>query len=199
MRFKEYQSRLGNQIQQVSETPTPEKSIRVYLDTQFDYACVENTNVGVERKKEMFPEENVRALINLFDNCIDRLTFEHMVVVGDDVGCGLFSFADYKKDPQTGLYLVYREYLLPLGLGGVDIDEKGRQRLRFSADFYIGVYANPCDYDGMIRNGAANAISVSKECIKLVQDKTIPATATTLDELCLKLRKIIPNMKMINQ
>ena len=169
--FKDYKSKLGNQI-----SPVSSGTIRDYTETQFDYACKESTNVPVERKRILFPEKHVRALIELFEESINPGTFEHMVAVGEDVGFGLFSFADAKKDPNCGLYLVYREYTLPF--------------IGFQPNFYLGVFQNPCEYDKVFMEGVEDTISVSKDGFRVKKSKN--GCMEQLKDLETKLELQIP-------
>ena len=170
--FKEYTSRLGIQIRPVSGG-----TIDDYTGTQFDYACRESTNVPVERKRVLFPERYVHALVQLFKESIDPNTFEHMVAVGEDVGLGLFSFANVKKDPNSGLYLVYRESIQPF-IGPLP-------------EFYLGAFQNPGDYDKIFQKGVEDTISVDKGGFKVKKSKdrytkTIEDLETEVEKLQLQ-------------
>jgi len=142
--FKDYESKLGDQLTLVTGG-----TMKDYTGTQFSYANSTDTNVSAETKKVLLPERDVRTLIGLFEESIDPDTFEHIVAFGQDVGMGLLSFADFRKDPSCGLYLAYRETAMPI--------------LGLTPEFYLGVYPNPCDYDKIASEGLENNISVSKD------------------------------------
>lgn len=171
--FKNYKSKLGNQIQPVSKG-----TIEDYTETQIIYTK-ETTNVAAQPKKILFPEQHVYALVQLFKESIDSNTFEHMVAVGDDVGLGLFSFADVKKDPNSGLYLAYREPFMPF--------------IGPQPEFYLGAFQNPCDYDEVFKKGVEDTISVNKYGFRVTKSTNghkglkKNGSTKTIDDLCLAL------------
>ena len=146
--FKDYKSSLGRQIR-ASPLPISSATRKVYLETQLRYACKVSTNIDVEVKKKLFSEQYASILVQLFEESINPDTFEHMVVIGEEVGGGLFSFADNNKNPNSGLYLAYRECIQPF--------------IGFQADFYLGAFQNPCNYDHVFKNGVKDTISVEGE------------------------------------
>lgn len=170
--IKDFKSSLGEQIQVVSGG-----TIQDYLSTQVDYACKENTNIHASKKRSKlgFLEEKVTALKELFESSIDPSTFEHAVVAGEDTGLGLFSFGDFKKDPKTGLYLTYREYALPI--------------LGFQADFYIGAFQNPGNYDDLVKKGVKEVIAVTPSGFVVEKSSGKGPVAKCLDGLWSRLRE----------
>ncbi len=88
----------------------------------------------------------VNQLIELFKSNICTSSTENFLAVGGSVGLGLFSFADYKRDPSVGLYLTYRVWAMPI--------------VGYTPEFYLGIYETPPDYDDVFLNGVYDTINL---------------------------------------
>lgn len=136
----------GKPLEEVFSYNSPEK----YLEAL--YVMKSNEHSGISR------------LVNLFNDHIDKMSFEYIHMFGFDVMDGLYSFGDYKEDPGLGLCLVYQEIeidAMPIGFS--------RSRL------FLGVYQTPANYDAIFEQGVPDTISLENDYsfILAVEDKDL--------------------------
>lgn len=130
--YEREKSSLGKQVQRIDGI-----KLEKALDTQREYAL---TRGGAP------VADKVDRLIRLFADNIVPSSFEHLVAFGEDIGAGLYSFGNFSRDPSTGLYLCYREFVQPF--------------LGHCKDLYMGAYPVPPKYDEILVNGVPDFIGL---------------------------------------
>lgn len=133
------------QVHKLEKTKSGEElSLDAVLLDIYNKATAMDVSVGTPSIPKRFIPERVNRLINLFKTNINPSSAEYFLAAGTDVGMGLFTFADFQKDSNIGLYLTYRICAMPF--------------IGYQSQLYLGVCKTPPYYDDIFLNGVPDAI-----------------------------------------